>query len=398
MRIALCYESILPARGGCETYIVDLTRRLCADGHAVHLYCSRWDAQAVPAVATIHALPIPAGPRCLRPWLFGRACLRALQRNEHDVSVGFDKTWGQDVLYPQGGLHVASAEYGLRKFESKAWRLLAALAKKVDLASNSFRVLERRQYSGQPRPLLVANSRMVQEHFVRFYGIAADAIHVVPNGVHPERFVAHDRAVRRHEWRQRWQVDEQTPLALFVAMNYRLKGLEPLLQAVRLVPRHVPLRIAVVGHPNTGAYKRRAARMGIADRMIFHGYCAEPHHAYFAADFLVHPTFYDPCSLVVLEALACGLPVITTQYNGAAELLDPPAAGLVVKDPHDHAELARCLVRFADSGHRQVAAAAAYQAARRWTFADHYQRITKVLSLAAERRASGSLTLLRRAS
>src|SRR6516162_2674085 len=109
MNIAFCYESVLPARGGCETYIADLARRLVADGHEVHLYACRWDAAALPPSLRYHALAVPFGPRFLRPWRFGRACERALSGADHDVTLGFDKTWGQDVLYPQGGLHAASA-------------------------------------------------------------------------------------------------------------------------------------------------------------------------------------------------------------------------------------------------------------------------------------------------
>src|SRR5947199_4367817 len=101
MNIALCYENVNPARGGCETYIAYLMRRLVADGHAVHLYACRWDAAALPAALHYHRLDVPRGPPFLRPWRFGAACLAELRRHRHDVSVGFDKTWGQDVLYPQ---------------------------------------------------------------------------------------------------------------------------------------------------------------------------------------------------------------------------------------------------------------------------------------------------------
>ena len=115
MNIAFCYESVLPARGGCETYISDLSRRLVADGHRVHLYACRWDASYLPATITYHQLPTINGPRFRRPWRFGHACLNALRENLHDVTVGFDKTWDQDVLYPQGGLHSASADYNTQK-------------------------------------------------------------------------------------------------------------------------------------------------------------------------------------------------------------------------------------------------------------------------------------------
>src|SRR6516164_5247088 len=100
MNIALCYENVLPARGGCETYIADLARRMVADGHELHLYACRWDSDALAKEIHYHRLEVPAGPRFLRPWRFGAACLRALRQNPELISVGFDKTWCQDVLYP----------------------------------------------------------------------------------------------------------------------------------------------------------------------------------------------------------------------------------------------------------------------------------------------------------
>jgi UDP-glucose:(heptosyl)LPS alpha-1,3-glucosyltransferase len=167
---------------------------------------------------------------------------------------------------------------------------------------------------------------------------------------------------------------------LFVAMNYRLKGLAPLLHAVARVPRGKPFRLAVVGHPKDGRYRRLADRLGVADRVRFLGFRADPKDAYFAADFLAHPTFYDPCSLVALEALACGLPVVTTRYNGAAELLSPPVDGVVVADPHDAAELGAALAAMLDPGHRAAAQQAARQAGNRWTFENHYRALLDVFA------------------
>jgi UDP-glucose:(heptosyl)LPS alpha-1,3-glucosyltransferase len=204
-------------------------------------------------------------------------------------------------------------------------------------------------------------------------------VRVVHSAIDPLRFAAEDRIKRRQEERDRWGVRPGEVVGLFVATNYRLKGLAPLLKAVALVPRGKPLRLAVVGHPRFARYRRLAGRLGVADRVLFLGNRADPKDAYFAADFLVHPTFYDPCSLVVLEALACGLPVVTSRYNGAAELLDPPAAGLVIDDPHDAPALAVAIIRMADPGYRAAAAPAARQAGTRWTFEHHYRALLAVL-------------------
>jgi UDP-glucose:(heptosyl)LPS alpha-1,3-glucosyltransferase len=393
MNIAFCYESVLPTRGGCETYIADIARRLLADRHEVHLYACRWDAGALPPELQIHAMPPLSGPRFLRPWRFGRRCLRALADQQHDVTVGFDKTWGQDVLYPQGGLHVASVEHNRRKQRRPLLRGLARCVKWFDLAHWSFCLLERRQYLGPQPPLIVVNSHMVRGHFLRYYHVPPGQLHVVRSSIDPERFPEHDRLRRRQEWRERWHITPQETVGLFAAMNYRLKGLEPLLYAMQhLVTspayqgRPPALRLVVAGNPAFGAYERLARRLGVQEFVRFVGHCPEMRNAYFAADFLVHPTFYDPCSLVVLEALACGLPVITTRYNGASELLHSGQEGYVIDDPHEASGLAWCLGQLLDPVRRHACAQAARRTAGQWTFEHHYRQLLDVFTQAVQRK------------
>ena len=388
MNIAFCYENVLPARGGCETYISDLARRLTADGHEVHLYACRWDAASLPSQLRVHPLAAPSGPRFLRPWRFAAACAEALQRTQHDVTIGFDKTWGQDVLYPQGGLHAASIDHNFRKYHSPLTRGAMRWIKKLDPANWSFRFLERRQYLGEHRPLIVVNSNMVRRHFVRYYSVAEDDIHVIRAAIDPNRFTEHDRPRRRLEWRQHWGIDPAETVALFAAMNYRLKGLEPLLHALRHLADQSRFRLLVIGNPRTQRYECLAHRLGVASQIIFAGHCMEMRNAYFAADFLVHPTFYDPCSLVVLEALACGLPVVTSRFNGASELLSPPSEGYIVDDPHDAERLAWCMRQLLDPTRRGECAQAARRTAARWTFEHHYQQILGVFGEAAARRGA----------
>ena len=386
MDIALCYESVLPARGGCEHYISDLARRLARDGHAVHLYASRWDANALPATLHYHRLPIVRGPRFLRPWRFAKCVEDALKNRRHDVTMGFDKTWGQDVLYPQGGLHAASAAQNLLKYPPGITRMFARWLKMFDAASRSFRQLERKQYLGEKRPIILVNSQMVRRHFETYYDIPPSDVHVLPAAIDPGRFAAEDRFKRREEERQRWGVGDDEPVGLFVAMNYRLKGLAPLLYSLKHVDRSARFRIAIVGNARFESYERLAQRLGVADKVKFLGFRADPKDAYFAADFLVHPTFYDPCSLVVLEALACGLPVITTQYNGASELFTHAKEGFIVDDPHDHRSLAKAIGTLLDAPTRSTCATAARQVAKRWTFEHHYQQLLGYLQQVASMR------------
>jgi UDP-glucose:(heptosyl)LPS alpha-1,3-glucosyltransferase len=386
MNIAFCYESVLPARGGCETYISDLARKLVADHHEVHLYACVIDKDALPESVRFHQLERPRGPRFIRPWTFGFACERALRTACHDVTIGFDKTWGQDILYPQGGLHSASFEHNLRKYPSSWMRGLARLAKRYDPAHRSFVALERKQYLAPYRPAIIVNSFMVREHFQQFYGIPDYQIHVVRSSFNPDRFAGQDRPRRRVEWRRQWGIGAHETVGLFVAMNYRLKGLDPLLHALTHVPPEQPFRLLVVGNPNFARYERLAQKLGVRQRVCFVGMQRDVQNCYYVADLMIHPTFYDPGSLVVLEALTCGLPVITTRYNGAAELLTPPRDGYVVEDPHDHARLGWCITQLLDEQRRFECAVAARRTAANWTFDRHYRQIMGIF----ERVRSGS--------
>jgi UDP-glucose:(heptosyl)LPS alpha-1,3-glucosyltransferase len=386
VKLAICHPVVVPARGGCETYVTSLLRRLRADGHQIRLYASQWDVAALPGGTQVYRVADRGWPRFLRPWRFSQACQEALRHGDHDLSIGFDKVAGVDVLYPQGGLHLAALAHGLAKEHHPLRRTLARAARAVDPSHLSFSRFERHQYlSGRP-PFVIAISDLVRRHFQDYLGIPRDRVEVLHCAIDPERFAAADRLSRRDTARRAWRVEAGDVAALFVAMNYRLKGLVPLLHAVARLPRPSRFRLVVAGDPRTAPYEALARRLGIAEQVRFVGFQADPRDAYFAADLLVHPTFYDPCSLVVLEAMACGLPVVTTRHNGAAELLDPPHDGAVIDDPHDHAALAASLQRLLDPTERQQASKAALRGGQKWTFEMHYRRLLSLLRQAALRR------------
>jgi UDP-glucose:(heptosyl)LPS alpha-1,3-glucosyltransferase len=362
---------------------------LAADEHQIHMYARRWDPAFLPANTHYHPVRVSCRLRFLRPWLFGAACASALREGNHDVSIGFDKTWGQDILYPQGGLHRATVEHNFLKYSHPLIRRMIRVTKVVDPAYWSFRLLERKQYLGPHRPLVVVNSHMVSQHFQLYLGYRRDDLRIVRSSIDPNRFPEKDRLRRRLEWRQRWGLKPNETVALFAAMNYRLKGLEPLLHVLDRLPAASAFRLLVVGNPKTAPYEQLARRLGVAHRVHFAGFCPDMRNSYFAADFLIHPTFYDPCSLVALEALACGLPVITTRVNGASELLSPPREGYVLADPHDHEQLAWAILQLLDPVRRSACAQAARRTAAVWTFEEHYRQLLQVFrEVAARKRAA----------
>ena len=383
MKLALCYDSMVPSQGGCETYIADLTRQLISQGHEVHLYAAVIDEQAFPEEAHRHLLPPVRGIRWLRPWRFARACYAAMQQQSFDVTVGFIKTWGQDVLMYQGGFHLASAENNINKHPLRLTRLLITLKNYIDPKHWSYRMLERRQLFDFPT-IAIVPSNMVQRHGRKYYQLPDKRMRVLPNAIDESRFRLADRLVARSTLRDANNLLPEDNVGLFVGHNYRLKGLVPLLHAVRLLPASVNFRLMVCGSANYARYQKLARQLGVAERIRFLGFHPDVSEAYFASDFLIHPSFYDPCALVTMEALVCGLPVITTKLNGGCELLPPALASLTVNTPHDHAAMARQIQRLCIPAERTALSRVAREAARNWTYADHCQALLQIFEEVAQ--------------
>jgi UDP-glucose:(heptosyl)LPS alpha-1,3-glucosyltransferase len=326
---------------------------------------------------------LPRCPRFARAWLFSRACSSLLTRACHDVSIGFDKIEGVDIYYPQGGEYRASVRLGRQKHASALVRAGLRLARRFDPTHLSLLSLERRQLARRGS-LVLAISEMVRGHLLARGDISADAVRVLPIAAMGDRLVEDDRPDRRMRSRAKWRLGETTCVALFAGMNLRLKGIEPLLRAMARL-RDTPVVALVAGSEPSGTLRRSARRLGVEERVRFIGHCADMRDAYFAADLLVHPTFYDPCANVVLEALACGLPVITTRRNGAGEQMRETETrgaceeGCLLDDPHDDEALAFAMRELIDPKRRHTCAAAARRAAARWTFDDHYRGLMAIL-------------------
>ena len=233
--VALCYESVLPSKGGAETYLGDLSRRLAADGHRVHLYACRWDAATLPAEMVFHQLPPPGGPRWLRPWRFAESVLAATAAGNHDVTVGFDKTYGQDVLYPQGGLHAASRWHNRLKFGTRLGRLAGG---RGQVLRPGRPVVRPAGAAAVPRPGPAGDPGHQPDGGRALQSVPGRAVRPAcgcctrpstRGGSRPRTGPSGGRRSGR-----RGASPTSVPVGLIVAMNYRLKGLAPLIEAVAL--------------------------------------------------------------------------------------------------------------------------------------------------------------------
>jgi UDP-glucose:(heptosyl)LPS alpha-1,3-glucosyltransferase len=339
MHLALVRQR-LSALGGAENTLMALTRELLRQGHEVTLVTI--EPQAPPELACLthlHWQPAPVWPGKLGRVLgFAVNARRLLQRGQFDVIFSLERTLRQDAYRAGDGCH--------REWLDRR-RPYDSLPERLNLSLSPFHrtllVLEKRLFHDPALKLVIANSRQVQAEVMRHYQVAAKKIRVIYNGVDRERFSP--------ERCQPWQtgadlgLEPGTPAILFVGSGFKRKGLHFLIAALREMQRRESL-LLVVGQGRTALYQRLALNLGVAHRVKFLGPQTKVEHFYTGARVLALPTIYDPCSNVVLEALACGLPVVTTAANGASEFIRPGANGIVLDRPDDLQGLAAALDEF----------------------------------------------------
>jgi UDP-glucose:(heptosyl)LPS alpha-1,3-glucosyltransferase len=375
MRIGLVLDRFEPSRGGRERWTFAFAERLAARGHEVHIIARRLGEAALRLPAALHRVA------CERSGLlFAEAARQALVPLALDIVHDMGTGWFCDVFQPHGGTWAAVNDRKLL-FLPLWLRWLKRGVDRLLPRQRRFQKLMARQYADRGQVLL-ALSRSGAADFTRFHGVAPERIRIIYNGVDSERFSPARCAPRRAEARRRLGVEPGTVLALLVAHNFRLKGLAALLGAMaRLAAQRLPVRLAVVGGRRLEPWRRRVRRLGLEERVTFVGRVEDPVPYYAAADLCVHPTFYDPCSLVLLEAAACGLPLLTSRYNGAAELFREGHEIALISDPADPGELAGAIRGLLDAATRRRMGAAARQVALAHTFE---RNVDEILAVYAE--------------
>ncbi|MCW5553377.1 MAG: glycosyltransferase family 4 protein [Verrucomicrobiae bacterium] len=355
MKIGIIKQKFVKLSGGSERYTTGLVAALKQAGHEIHVFTAQWDASAESARVTLHRVPMLGGFSFLRQWSFARNCKRAIERAPCDAVFSLERSLKQDIARAGGGCHrewlIQRSRYApfWKRFFFRLNPLHTVLLR-----------LERQTFSPANTRFVIANSHRGKEEIIRHYGFPADRMIVVHNGADCERFKPVPRPVR----------DEF--VLLIVGSGFERKGVGFAIRALARLPQRVKLRVA--GEGRREPYLRLAQQLGVADRVEFLGRRAGIEAAYADADVLVHPAIYEPFSNACLEALACGLPVVTSRINGASEVITPGVDGAVVDDPADSAALAAAIAPFLNPQTYAAAARAARHKAESLPFSRNVEQ------------------------
>ncbi len=197
---------------------------------------------------------------------------------------------------------------------------------------------------------MICNSELTRSQVIANFAYPTDRIFVVRNGVDHGEFRPAEISERR-QMRRSMEISENDFAILFVASDFKIKGLEYAIRVLQELPEAVKGRaiLIVVGTGRPDSFKELAKQMGVERNLRFVGRAMRIRDCYIAADLLLHPALYEPFANVCLEALACGLPVLTTRTNGSSELIEEGRNGFTVPTAEACAMMAEKLANFAGS-------------------------------------------------
>ncbi|HEU0209290.1 MAG TPA: glycosyltransferase family 4 protein [Candidatus Udaeobacter sp.] len=365
LRVVLVRRGYSPS-GGAEAYLKRLAHGLVEAGHEVQLITTedwpdeQWPFASVSRLRTKTVIGFADELEQIRPQL---RC---------DVLVSLDRVWSCDVYRAGDGVHRAWLARR-RKFEIPLKQFVRAGGRK----HRELLQLEESLFGGRKAGHVIAASQMVINEITELYSYPTERIDFVRNGVPLDKF-RFDPDLREKSRTELNLKPDQIAL-LFVGSGWERKGLLFAIESMAIC-KNRKLRLVVAGRGNTRPYKTNRFLFWREDPIRFVGELGDLRSVYTAADIFILPTIYDPFSNACLEALACGLPVITTRCNGFSEIIADSVNGSVIDSPSNLTGLRDAIRFWSDPSRRDKARRANTERASQFDISKNVEQTFDVLT------------------
>ena len=398
MRLAVV-SPFVDRRHGTERALAELLERLSRNQHCeIHLYAQRVENLALTqpvgpspkdsGAIFWHEVPSIPGPHLLQflAWLLLNRIFRAWDRWVHGLRFDLVLSPGinsldADVVIVHALFHRLRKLAGEDLGNTAKPGFLRRLHRRAYYAFLSG--LERRVYTN-PRVSLAAVSQRTATLLKDYFG--RQDVRVIPNGVDTSQFSPSERCARRELARARRKLREEDFVLLLIGNDLNSKGLPVVLEAMSLQPE-IPARLIVVGDDLTSAFRELAQRLHVFDRCFWEPARVDILDAYAAADLYVSPSLEDSFGMPVAEAMACGLPAITSTFAGVSSLLHDGVDSLILRAPHDAKTLATMIrTLFQQAEWRSRMGQAAAKTALAWTWDRNANDVWELLREAASKK------------
>ncbi|MBI5782465.1 MAG: glycosyltransferase family 4 protein [Gammaproteobacteria bacterium] len=298
--------------GGAERFVARALESLKTQNVRLTLVAREWSGGDGFEVLTCR--PFHIG-RLWRDYAFARCVCRALAQNKFDLVQSHERIACCDIYRAGDGVH---REWLKQRARTLGWTGQLGLA--LNPYHGYVKAAEKTMFTSPRLKAVICNSRMVRDEIKRYFHLPDDRLPVIYSGVDTAAYHP-DLKKHRDAIRARHGIPSGAVLYLFVGSGFERKGMSVLLQAMAKLPEHTFL--LVVGRDkHADRFQRRARALGLSRRVIFAGAREDVRPYYGAADVLTLPSLYDPFPNVALEAMASGLPLVTSLKCGVAELIE----------------------------------------------------------------------------
>lgn len=322
LRIALIRQRYTPF-GGAERFVENALNALQKRSNIeLTLITRKWDGADSHNIRKIICNPFYIG-RLWRDWSFARCACKIVNNDKFDLVQSHERVPCGDIYRAGDGVH--------REWLNQRKKITSSWKQWFDWLSPYHRYLlhqEQRVFEGSDRKAIIAISSMVKSDILRHYNPTTD-IHTIINSVDLDRFHPKHREEFRPKLLAALGLTEDNRIILFVGSGFHRKGLLTLLNALSLIPEHIHL-VVVGKDKRIGSYQKFTQQKGINKRVHFIGPTDNPVPYYASADLFTFPTFYEPFSNAVLEAMASGIPAIISNTCGAKDLIEQDVNGKVL--------------------------------------------------------------------
>lgn len=320
MKLALVRQKYTPF-GGAERFVERALAALRNRGADVTIIARNWQGDAGPGF--LRCNPFYMG-RTWRDAGFARCVRKIIAGGRFDLVQSHERIPGCDIYRAGDGVHATWLELRNRARGVPPW-----LTFPLSPWHRYTLAVEAAMFRHLDLKAVICNSAMVRDDIATRFPTAASKLHVIYNGVDLDHFHPGLRNEHRTRIRAEMGIGGDVPLILFVGSGFERKGIPALLNALARMERRDAELLVVGRDRKERAMRELAARLKLADRVRFVGAQRDVRPYYGAADCFALPTIYDPMPNAALEALACGLPVVTSSTCGAAELIRPGVNGHV---------------------------------------------------------------------
>ncbi|MDP2751073.1 MAG: glycosyltransferase family 4 protein [Rhodocyclaceae bacterium] len=343
MKLAIVRQKYTPF-GGAERFVERALSGLASHPLDVTIIAREWtDTQAVHAYRFLKVDPFYLG-RTWRDVGFSHHIQRILAENRFDLVQSHERIPGCHLYRAGDGVHATWLELR-NQARGGIFTHLARAATALSPWHSYMLETESALFRDPALRAVICNSHMVKADIIRRFGLTDEQLPVIYNGVDLDHFHTGLRAEHRRRMRAEWGIAETAPVILFVGSGFERKGVFTLLHTLSAVPT---AHLVVVGRDkNERKAVALAQKLGLENRVRFLGGQKDVRPYYGMADVFALPAIYEPFPNAVIEAMACGLPVITSTHCGAAEVIESGKNGFVC-DALDREALRRHLLTLSD--------------------------------------------------